>query len=359
MSSKIVSEYAFNKREVENKKLNNIVPPPYGVVAIQTYKFDTPISEKENLFRIVRNEKPLWMPVMGGDINFIQPLAMPDALARWKGGKDWFGIEWEYEANINAAMVKPGTRRLSDITKWEEELEFPDLNDIDWQKDYDENYKGKLDPTRATMFAIVNGLFERTADLTSFEDTFCYLLEEEEVLEKFYDKLADWHIELFKIAKDIYHADIIIFHDDMGTQRSSFFSPATFEEVMLPHYKKMVDAAHKMGLLVSFHSCGSVSNQIENFIKAGFDFWEGQDCCNDKLALLEKYGDVLPQISAFSPDPDGVLSDEEYEKALVDRIKEFGKDGRYVMWYRESNQERYLKGQEIIYRESRKFYCGE
>ena len=314
---------------------------------------------KENLFKIVRNEKPLWMPVMGGDINFIQPLAMPDALARWKGGKDWFGIEWEYEANINAAMVKPGTRRLSDITKWEEELEFPDLNDIDWKKDYDENYKGKLDPTRATMFTIVNGLFERTADLTSFEDTFCYLLEEEEVLEKFYDRLADWHIELFKIAKDIYHADIIIFHDDMGTQRSSFFSPATFEEVMLPHYKKMVDAAHKMGLLVSFHSCGSVSNQIENFIKAGFDFWEGQDCCNDKLALLEKYGDVLPQISAFSPDPDGVLSDEEYEKALVDRIKEFGKDGRYVMWYRESNQERYLKGQEIIYRESRKFYCGE
>ena len=28
MSSKIVSEYAFNKREVENKKLNNIVPLP-------------------------------------------------------------------------------------------------------------------------------------------------------------------------------------------------------------------------------------------------------------------------------------------------------------------------------------------
>ena len=40
---------------------------------------------------VLRNEKPLWMPVMGGDINFIQPLAMPDALARWKGGKDWFG----------------------------------------------------------------------------------------------------------------------------------------------------------------------------------------------------------------------------------------------------------------------------
>ncbi|MCC3868615.1 uroporphyrinogen decarboxylase family protein [Terrisporobacter mayombei] len=359
MSSKAVSKYEFNEKEVENKKLNNIVPPPYGGVKIQTYKFDTPISEKENLLRIANNEMPLWLPVMGGDINFIQPLVMPDALARWKGGKDWFGIEWEYEPLTNAAMVKPGTRRLSDITKWKEELVFPDLNDIDWQKDYEENYKDALDPTRATMFAIVNGLFERTADLTSFEDTFCYLLEEEEALGEFYDKLADWLIDLFKIAKEVYHADIIIFHDDMGTQRSSFFSPSTFEEVMLPPYKKIVDAAHEMGLLVSFHSCGSVENQIENFIKVGFDFWEGQDCCNDKIALLEKYGDKLPQVSAFSPDPEGQLSDEEYEKALIDRIKEFGKDGRYVMWYREPNQERYSKGQEIIYRESRKFYCGE
>ena len=358
MNTQVISKYDFNEKEIENKKLNPIVPPPYGMGPIQTYKFDTPITEKENFMRITRGEKPLWMPIMGGDINFIQPLAMPDALARWKGGKDWFGIEWEYEPNINAAMVKPGTRRLKEITDWQE-LEFPNLNDIDWQKDYEENYKDKIDPTRPTMFVIVNGLFERTADLTSFEDTFCYLLEEDEELHEFYTKLTDWHIELMKIAKEVYHADVIIFHDDMGTQKSSFFSPATFEEVMLPHYKKMNDAAHEMGLLVSFHSCGCVGNQIENFIKAGFDFWEGQDICNDKVAILEKYSDKLAQVSAFAPDPEGKLNDEEYEKALVDRIKEYGKEGRYVMWYREKNQERYLKGQEIIYRESRKFYCGE
>ncbi|MFR4671323.1 MAG: hypothetical protein ACLT69_16090 [Intestinibacter bartlettii] len=30
-------------------------------------------------------------------------------------------------------MVKPGTRRLDDITNWES-LVFPDLSAIDWQK---------------------------------------------------------------------------------------------------------------------------------------------------------------------------------------------------------------------------------
>ena len=160
-----------------------------------------------------------------------------------------------------------------------------------------------------------------------------------------------------KIAKEVYHADIITFHDDMGTQRSSFFSPTTFEEVMLPHYKRMNDAAHEMGLYVNFHSCGCVGNQIENFIASGFDSWEGQDACNDKVGILEKYSDKLAQVSSFSPDPDGKLTDEEYIQAVKDRVHEYGKQGRYIAWYRENNEERRQKGYETMYTESRKFYC--
>ena len=81
--------------------------------------------------------------------------------------------------------------------------------------------------------------FERTADLTSFEDAFCYLLEEPEALTEFYDRLAEWHIELIKIAKEYYHTDMILFHDDMGTQISTFFSPQIYKELFLPQYKKV------------------------------------------------------------------------------------------------------------------------
>ncbi|MGL4547349.1 MAG: hypothetical protein ACRCUV_05080, partial [Eubacterium aggregans] len=104
-------------------------------------------------------------------------MVMPYATARAFGGTDWFGIEWECEPLTKAAMVKPGTRRLSDITQWESEIIWPDLKAIDWQKDYEDNYKDRIADDRFSYFVIVNGLFERTADLTSFEDTFCYLLE--------------------------------------------------------------------------------------------------------------------------------------------------------------------------------------
>lgn len=294
---------------------------------------------------------------MPTDFNVIQPEIMPDAYARNYGGIDWFGIDWQYEPLSKAAMVRPGTRRLSDITKWKEEIVWPDLNAIDWAADYEKNYAPVISKERPTMFIIVNGFFERLADLTSFEDTFCYLLEEEEAVEEFYSRLTQFHIDLMRIAKEYYHADVITFHDDMGTQISSFMSPDTFEEVLLPHYRRMNDAAHEMGLLVNFHSCGCVGNQIENFIKAGFDYWEGQDACNDKAALMETYGDQLGQVSVFMPEPE--LSDEEFAAAIEKRVNELGKKGRYIVWFGDMNPNRSVNGEELIYTLSRKMYAED
>ena len=49
--------------------------------------------------------------------------------------------------------------------------------------------------------------------------------------------------------------------------------------------------------------------------------------------------------------------DEEYVQAVKDRVHDYGKEGRYIAWYRENNEERRQKGYETMYTESRKFYC--
>ena len=272
-----MGEYAFNPGiELQDVGEYKPVPKPYGMPGRAVRKFNTPITPKENFLRMARGEKPLWVPNMSSEFNSIQPLVMPDAHARCYGGTDWFGIEWQYEPKSNAAMVKPGTRRLSDITKWREELVFPDLDAIDWKKDYEENYAALMEPDRPTNFCIVNGCFERLGDLTSFADAFMYLLEEPEEVAALFEKFTDFHIRLIKIAKEYYGADLITFHDDMGTQISSFMSPDTYREVMVPHYQRMNKAAHEMGVYVNYHSCGCVGNLIPYYIEAGFDFWEGQ-----------------------------------------------------------------------------------
>jgi len=347
--------YPFRrKEELKDVGMYNAVPKPYGVPAFPMRKFNTPITPKENFFLVCRNEKSAWMPNATVDFNAIQPMIMPDAYARTYGGIDWFGIDWQYEPLSKAAMVRPGTRRLSDITKWEEELIFPDLQALDWAKDYEKNYASVMEPDRATLFIIVNGCFERLADLTSFEDALCYLLEEPEAVHAFFDRLTDFHIELMKIARKYYHADAITFHDDMGTQKSSFMSPETFREMILPHYQKMNKSAHEMGLYVNFHSCGSVANQIENFCDAGFDFWEGQDNCNDKAALLEQTTNRMGQIGVFQPAAE--LSDEELTEYVINHVKTMGRAGRYIPWYVNVDPNRKVDVNELIYVTSRQLY---
>ncbi|HIY20256.1 MAG TPA: hypothetical protein IAA44_12735 [Candidatus Blautia avistercoris] len=330
------------------------MPGIYGAPDTIVPKHNYPITPKENMLRLLRGEMPLWVPNQTLDNNAIQPMVMPDARARSFGGTDWFGIEWEYEPLTKAAMVKPGTRRLSDLTNWREELVFPDLSAIDWQKDYEENYKGRIAEDRLSYFVIVNGLFERLADLTSFEDTFCYLLEEPEELTAFYDKLADWHIELIKIAKEVYHADMILFHDDMGTQRSTFFSPAMYDELFVPQYQKITKAAHDLGMYICLHSCGCISTLMLLIIKAGFDAWEGQDSANDKEAIMKEYGKDLAQLTLYI-----IPADMSTEDAIADihkRVDTLASTGRFGCRLRDEKPDREVNLADELYRYSRMKY---
>ena len=122
----------FNEKELEIIGQYNM-PGIYGAPDCIVPKQNRPITPKENMLRMLNGEMPLWVPNQTYDNNAIQPMVMPDAKARAFGGTDWFGIEWVYEPLTKAAMVKPGTRRLSDLANWKEELPFPDLSAIDWE----------------------------------------------------------------------------------------------------------------------------------------------------------------------------------------------------------------------------------
>lgn len=343
----------FNEKELEIIGQYSM-PGIYGVPEANAPKHNYPITPKENMLRMLRGEMPLWVPDQDQDNNAIQPMVMPDAVARSFGGTDWFGIQWVYEPLTKAAMVKNGTRALSDLTNWREEIKWPDLSAIDWQKDYEENYKGRIAEDRFSYFVIVNGLFERLADLTSFEDAFCYLLEEPEELTAFYDKLVDWHIELIKIAKEVYHADMILFHDDMGTQRSTFFSPALYEELFVPQYKKITKAAHDLGMHIALHSCGSISTIIPLIIEAGFDAWEGQDSANDKVAIMKEHGKDLAQLALYIV-PE-TLSDEEAVALIHKTVDELAITGRFGCRLRDPKPNRSVNLHDEMYRYSRLKY---
>ena len=95
----------FDEKELEIIGEYNM-PGIYGAPDSIVPKYNRPITPKENMLRMLEGRMPLWVPNQTLDNNAIQPLVMPDAKARNFGGTDWFGIEWEYEPNTKAAMVK-------------------------------------------------------------------------------------------------------------------------------------------------------------------------------------------------------------------------------------------------------------
>lgn len=126
---------------------------------------------------------------------------------------------------------------------------------------------------------------------------------------------------------------------------------------MLPHYARLNKAAHDMGLVVNFHSCGSVVNQIGNFVDAGFDIWEGQDACNDKVSVMDQYGNKIGQVAFMIAMPD--QPDEVLKEDIRNRILKLGKNGNYILLLRDHNPNRSFNAEEYLYELSRRYYSGE
>ena len=87
---------------------------------------------------------------------------------------------------------------------------------------------------------------------------------------------------------------VVVCGTDFGTQDSSFCSPAAFDRLWLPHYRRMNDWIHEhTGWKTFKHSCGAVEGFIPHFIEAGFDILNPVQCSArgmDPELLKQRHG---------------------------------------------------------------------
>lgn len=102
-------------------------------------------------------------------------------------------------------MVRPGPPLLEDANDWNQILKFPDIDAWDWDASGRQNYDF-LHNSKANMLWFLNGcwyeeLFAKTTEL------YCRLVDR--CAETYGDGISGFTV-----------------HDDWGSQRASFFSPA-------------------------------------------------------------------------------------------------------------------------------------
>lgn len=283
------------------------VPKPFSSGTLPVPVMSYPISIKENFRRAAYRQNPVWVPNATTDFQNVSTFELgtpPDTGKPFKNPwgssermqfTDGFGCKWTFVPEAGGSMLTPGEPpRLSDITKWEEEIVWPDYSNYDFigaQEKFVEKYK---DCDKVLHLNIGQSCTERlVALLGGYTQAMVAMAEEPEAVYDFLMAFANHTKDYFQKMTQIAKVDFVTFHDDWGTEKDTFFSCGMMEEMVFEPTKLIIDAIKATGAVFELHSCGNIGRFVPYMIDLGVDFIQLQRRANDVPALKEKYGDKI------------------------------------------------------------------
>ena len=111
-------------------------------------------------------------------------------------------------------------------------------------------------------------LFERLIALRPEEDVLCDIALDELEINRLADKIVTHSAAVVRRAV-LARADGITFGDDYGTERSLIMSPSTWRLFIKPRLRELFAPAVQAGLDVHFHSCGLITDILEDLREVG------------------------------------------------------------------------------------------
>ena len=340
---------AENKVQILSTKF----PPPCKIPEL-----DYPIAPRDNLKMVFEHKKPIWMPNTNRDMQSTAPRNDLTKPPMGQSGLDWFGQKWEYVDKVGGHMVAADSWRISEMSNWENELVFPDLDKIDFSVGAEEE-EAQLDRSRMIRYQMGTVFFERILDLADPVDGMCFLATEPESAKKFFEAMADFRIKLVdKLVAEWVPVDVITLSDDWGTQISSFMSPEMYEEYIFPSLKRLYDHIRSKGMYCALHSCGKIENLVPIFSQLDFAFWEAQSN-NDLPQLKKDFGDKINFRLIFDRplmETPGV-TDDEIRAAVKDFVTTMGEGGGCMANIWSPDPHVYTFTIEEMYRFSKEYYA--
>ena len=252
------------------------------------------LSPRENLLNLYRHKPTEYVPSTFLDqkgFGVFDPLEKGDPA---NGGYDAFGVRWITPKSAGGAPIPaPNEYVLTDITKWREQVAFPDVDAVDWaaraERDTAPFDQGKL----VFDYSNGNGVFERLGALMGVEEALISMIEEPEAVNELFTAITDFKIKYAEKVAKYYKVDTFTYFDDIATARGMFMSPDTYRALIKPHHKRFFKALREMGVLPIFHLCGKADEIVEDIIDTGAVAWASIQPMNDIVGLLKNYGDRL------------------------------------------------------------------
>jgi hypothetical protein len=214
---------------------------------------------------------------------------------------------------------------LKDITQWRKVVKAPKTKfpDSDWTPFLSTNagmfgMPAGPELDRKEVFAaamMAPGIFEQLHYLMGMDDCLANFYEEPGEMKALIEYITEYELSCAEEITKHFHPDALFHHDDWGSYKSSFISPAMFEEFFVPSYKKVYSFWKEHGAeIVVHHSDSYAANLVPSMIEMGIDVFQGCTTTNNVPSLTHKYG---PQISFMGDLDNGVLDRVDWSREQV------------------------------------------
>ena len=252
---------------------------------------------KENVLRAYRHDRPWFIPSINDVENyFFGGNPMPSQFGPYR---DEWGVQYRLlEGQPGPVHDESVPHVISDITRWREQVRFPELNHVDWKREEEIGRRWDSEHKLSNVI-LINALWEGFYSLCGLQDALCNILLEPEACYELLDALCEHTLMRIRRAAEVYHPEKIQMHDDYGMERTLFFDAAIWRQLIKPHLRRIVDECHRLGMIYEHHSCGYIAPLMDDFVELGIDAWNPVQGSNDPRALFEKYGGRLTFVGGF------------------------------------------------------------
>ena len=308
-----------------------------------------PMTERENLLRVIEGKEPAWVP-RKGIVPFAEldpekhPPCCQDARAELfptkrspSGGRvDMFGVEYSpTEDTGGQELPTPNRFILDDIRKWKDVIKLPSLDGFDWRAAAEKAVE-HIDRTQSCVqMGAAGGFFMPLMNTMGFTEGLIALQEEPEEVMEFYDYLATYYETIIANMIDYIKPDIFRLGDDIAAAQRPFVSLEMYKKLIKPFTARMAKFGTDRGLPVDMHCCGRCDIFIEDWIDMGVKIWNPAQVMNDLAGVKKKYGNSFVLTGCWdSSGPAGWYGakEEVVRQAVRDCIDAYAPGGGFCFW---------------------------
>ena len=323
------------------------------------------MNNRQNFFHLIKGGKPERVPFI---------LSMCESLRnqfKLKYGTDdyltYYGVPFAY-AGINpsknpidySSYFSPGevdyidayglghkkgsvahfTKFVSPMRNFNTPQEVWDFPMEDFLADYRwEGLKNKVEDLKSKDKVVISGgisidIFEPAWFLRGMENMLCDFLSDPLMAEACLDRMMELKCEA-AVRYAAAGVDVIIYGDDVGTERGMMIAPETWREWLKPRLIKAIQAAKDVNpdVLIYYHSDGDISLIIDELIECGIDILNPiQPECMDPVEIYNKYKDRISFWGAIGTQTTMPFGTTEDVRKTVQQLLDLCRnDGRLVL----------------------------